>query len=73
VDVALVPVGGGGTMDAYQAAEAVRMITPKHVMPIHFEWNASPQKALDDFMKFCQEKNPDIPIIRSVAGEYVNI
>ena len=73
VDVALVPVGGGGTMDAYQAAEAVRMISPKQVLPMHFEWNASPQKALEDFMRFCREKNPDVSIIRPVAGEYVNI
>jgi L-ascorbate metabolism protein UlaG (beta-lactamase superfamily) len=73
VDVALVPVGGGGTMDAYQAAEAVRMINPKHVMPMHFEWNASPQKALDDFMTFCRGKNPDVSLIQPVAGKYVDI
>lgn len=73
VDVALVPIGGGGTMDAYQAAEAVRMIHPKQVMPMHFEWNANPQEALDDFMRFCCEKNPDTSIIRPVAGEYVNV
>lgn len=39
LDVALVPIGGGGTMDAYQAVEAARMMHPKAVMPMHFEWH----------------------------------
>lgn len=73
VDILLVPVGGGGTMDAYQAAEAVRMINPKKVLPMHYEWNAEPQQALEDFMKFCREKNPEVPIIPPVAGKYVDI
>jgi L-ascorbate metabolism protein UlaG (beta-lactamase superfamily) len=73
VDVVLLPVGGGGTMDAFQAAEAVRMMQPKQVMPMHYEWNSNPQQALADFMRFCREKNPGIRIIKPVAGKYVDI
>lgn len=36
IDVALVPVGGFFTIDAYQAAELVRMIRPKIVIPMHY-------------------------------------
>jgi len=35
-DVAILPVGGTYTMDAKQAAEAVKMIKPKVAIPIHF-------------------------------------
>jgi L-ascorbate metabolism protein UlaG (beta-lactamase superfamily) len=73
VDVALLPIGGGGTMDAFQAAEAVRMMQPKQVMPMHYEWNSAPEQALEDFMRFCREKTPGIPIIKPVAGEYIHI
>ena len=36
MDVALLPIGGVFTMDAYQASEAVKMIHPKMVVPIHY-------------------------------------
>jgi L-ascorbate metabolism protein UlaG (beta-lactamase superfamily) len=63
LDVVLIPIGGGGTMDAYQAAEAVRLMAPKQVLPMHFEWNPAPQQALDDFVRFCTQKAPDVRII----------
>jgi L-ascorbate metabolism protein UlaG (beta-lactamase superfamily) len=73
LDVVLLPVGGGGTMDAFQAAEAIRLMTPKQVMPIHFEWNSSPLQALDDFIKFCSQKVPQVRIIKPVSGAQVTI
>ncbi len=36
VDVALLPVAGGTVMTAEEAAEAVRMIDPRIVIPIHY-------------------------------------
>ncbi len=36
VDVMLVPVGGGSTLDAAAAAATVRQIEPKLVVPMHF-------------------------------------
>jgi L-ascorbate metabolism protein UlaG (beta-lactamase superfamily) len=73
LDVALIPVGGGGTMDAFQAAEAVRLMVPKQVMPMHFEWNPAPLQALDDFIEFCTQKASDVRIIKPVAGTRVVI
>ena len=37
VDVLLVPVGGGATVDATVAAEIVRQLEPKAVIPMHFK------------------------------------
>jgi L-ascorbate metabolism protein UlaG (beta-lactamase superfamily) len=37
VDVLLVPVGGGNTIDATQAAEIVRRLEPKIVIPMHYK------------------------------------
>jgi len=36
LDVALVPIGGHYTMDPEEAVEAVRLLRPKHVVPIHY-------------------------------------
>ena len=36
VDVLLVPVGGGATLDGAKAAEVVRQVEPRYVVPMHF-------------------------------------
>jgi len=36
LDIALVPVGGAFTMDAYQAAKALDLLRPKKAIPMHY-------------------------------------
>ena len=36
VDVLLVPVGGGAALDGARAAEVVRQVEPRYVVPMHF-------------------------------------
>ncbi len=36
IDVALMPIGGTYTMDEKEAADAVRDIKPRHVIPMHY-------------------------------------
>lgn len=36
IDIALLPIGGTYTMDEQEAAEAVKVIRPKAVIPIHY-------------------------------------
>ena len=36
IDVALLPIGGFYTMDAYQAAKAVELLKPKMAIPMHY-------------------------------------
>src|ERR671919_63934 len=54
INVALVPVGGGGGMNAAKAAEAIRMIDPSLVPPMHFSPPAA-KVSLDPLNKFIKE------------------
>jgi L-ascorbate metabolism protein UlaG (beta-lactamase superfamily) len=54
VSVALVPVGGGGGLNAAQAAEVVSLIEPSIVVPMHFR-TESGSSSLDPVSKFLKE------------------
>jgi L-ascorbate metabolism protein UlaG (beta-lactamase superfamily) len=53
VDVLLVPVGGVTTIDAAHAVEAVRLLEPKIVIPMHYKTDLFTQELapLDGFLK----------------------
>ncbi|MGH7622386.1 MAG: MBL fold metallo-hydrolase [Gemmatimonadaceae bacterium] len=53
VDVLLVPVGGGESLDAAPAAETVSLIEPRLVIPIHFKTDVEkmPLDPVDRFLK----------------------
>lgn len=52
-DILLVPVGGGGTLDAAAAAETVSLLAPRLVIPMHYATDASTAELepLDRFLK----------------------
>jgi len=54
VAVALVPVGGGGGLNAAQAAEVISLIEPAIVVPMHYKTSDTPLK-LDPLSKFLKE------------------
>ncbi|HEX7474941.1 MAG TPA: MBL fold metallo-hydrolase [Dehalococcoidales bacterium] len=54
VDVLLVPVGGGSTISASQAAALVRSLEPKIVIPMHYK-TLTLTKQLDGVDKFLKE------------------
>ena len=54
VNVALVPVGGGNSLNAAKAAEVVSMLEPNIVVPMHYATPDSKIK-LDDLNKFLKE------------------
>lgn len=55
VDILILPVGGGGTLDATSAAAFVRSIEPKLVVPVHYAETSLnyevPQDILETFTK----------------------
>jgi len=56
IDIAIMPVGGGGlTLDATSAANLVRQIDPKVVVPVHYAGAGLtyevPQESLETFVK----------------------
>jgi L-ascorbate metabolism protein UlaG (beta-lactamase superfamily) len=71
VNVALVPVGGGGSLNAAKAAEVVSLFEPNIVIPMHY---ATPDSriSLDSLNKFIKEmglskptSQPSLKITRS--------
>jgi len=54
VHVALVPVGGGGGLNAAQAAEVISLLEPSIVIPMHYRTPAVSLK-LDPVSKFLKE------------------
>ncbi len=73
LDVALLPIFGLATMDALQATEAARLMKPRRVMPIHFDFCASPETVLAEFLDLCRVRVPEVEVIRPVLGEYVEL
>ena len=54
INVALVPVGGGGGLNAAKAAEVISMIEPNIVVPMHYATPAA-KISLDPLNKFIKE------------------
>jgi L-ascorbate metabolism protein UlaG (beta-lactamase superfamily) len=54
VDVALVPVGGGGGLNAAQAAEVISLIEPSLVVPMHYRTETG-SRDLEPVSKFLKE------------------
>jgi len=54
INVALVPVGGGGGLNAAKAAEVISLIEPNIVIPMHYSTPAAKVK-LDALNKFIKE------------------
>ena len=73
IDVALLPIGGVFTMDAFQAAEAVQLLQPKTVVPIHYASFPIIAKSADEFLRLCAEKTPDVRVAASAVGETIAV
>jgi L-ascorbate metabolism protein UlaG (beta-lactamase superfamily) len=54
INVALVPVGGGGGLNAAKAAEVISLIEPNLVIPMHYSTSAA-KVSLDSLNKFIKE------------------
>jgi len=71
INVALVPVGGGGGLNAAKAAEVISLIEPNIVVPMHYATPAS-KISLDSLNKFIKEMGlskpevqPSLKVLRS--------
>jgi len=68
-DVALLPIGGYYTMDPFEAAEAVRLIRPKVVIPMHYQTFPVLVPSADEFIRLVQEKTPAVKVVALKPGE----
>ena len=71
INVALIPVGGGGGLNAAKAAEVISLIEPNLVIPMHYSTPAT-KLSLDSLNKFIKEMGlskpstqPSIKVTRS--------
>lgn len=71
VNVALVPVGGGGALNAAKAAEVISVLEPNIVVPMHYS-TADVKVTLESLAKFLkemglgkQESQPSLKVTRS--------
>jgi len=79
VDIALVPIGGGGGLDASQAAEVVSVLEPAIVIPMHYR-TAGEQMSLEGVERFLKEMGaegvkpiPSLKVTRSNLPEEVKV
>lgn len=68
-EVALIPVGGYYTMGPNEAAEAVRLIKPKTVIPMHYKTFPVLVQTADEFVRIAREKAPDVRVLPLKPGE----
>ncbi|HKW07339.1 MAG TPA: MBL fold metallo-hydrolase [Candidatus Dormibacteraeota bacterium] len=75
-DVLLVPVGGHTTMNAAQAAEVVRQLEPRYVVPMHYAIPGLKMQLdpIDRFLKemgvTATEAQPKLAVQKSSVAEY---
>jgi L-ascorbate metabolism protein UlaG (beta-lactamase superfamily) len=69
-NVALLPMGSYYTMGPLEAAEAVRLITPEIVVPMHYQTFPVLVQSIDEFTKFVREKAPQVKVVGLKPGEY---
>jgi L-ascorbate metabolism protein UlaG (beta-lactamase superfamily) len=71
IDVALVPVGGGGGLNSSQAAEVISLLEPSIVVPMHYKTEFT-HLSLDPVDRFLKEMGVTIPAeedtLRIAAG-----
>ena len=79
VNVALVPVGGGGGLNAAKAAEVVSLLEPNIVVPMHYS-TADAKIPLDSLSKFLkemglakQEAQPSLKVTRSSLPDETHV
>ena len=68
-DVALLPIGDYYTMGALQASEAVKLIKPKIVVPMHYMTFPVLAQSADEFIGLVKEKTPEVRVVVLNPGE----
>ncbi len=73
LDLALLPIGGFFTMDAFQAAHAAKMLDAPNVIPMH--WGTFPVLAQspDEFFGYMKEICPATQCLRMAPGQSVEM
>jgi L-ascorbate metabolism protein UlaG (beta-lactamase superfamily) len=69
IHVALLPIGGISSMDAYQAAESLRLLKPSKVIPMHFGAFSNLAPNSDEFLKIAMQGAPETEVVILKPGQ----
>lgn len=67
-DLAMIPMGGYYTMGAEEASEAVKLIKPKAVVPIHYMTFPVLAQSADEFVDLVKQKMPEVKVVVMKPG-----
>ncbi len=68
VDVAILPIGNIMTMDAFQAAESLRMIRPQIAIPMHYG-SFFLEASADEFVRQSKRAAPEVNVMVLTPGQ----
>ncbi len=69
IHAALLPIGGISSMDAYQAAESLRLVKPSKVIPMHFGAYSGLAPNADEFLKLSIQYAPESEVVILKPGQ----
>ncbi|MDD3816119.1 MAG: metal-dependent hydrolase [Desulfocapsaceae bacterium] len=69
IDLALLPIGGGFTMDAMQAAQSLRLLKPTKVIPMHYGTFPMLAPNADEFVGLAKKIAPRVRVTVLEPGE----
>jgi L-ascorbate metabolism protein UlaG (beta-lactamase superfamily) len=69
IDLACIPIGGNFTIDGQQALEAVLMLKPKAVCPMHYGTFPVLAKTTGEFASLVRSKAPTVRVLELKPGE----
>jgi len=68
-NVAMLPIGGYYTMDAEEASEAVKLLKPQIVIPMHYKTFPVLVQSAEEFVRKVREKTPEVKVLVLKPGE----
>jgi L-ascorbate metabolism protein UlaG (beta-lactamase superfamily) len=72
-EVALIPIGDYYTMGPKEAAEAVKLIKPAIVVPMHYQTFPVLESSAENFIKLVKEKAPKVKVVALKPGDTYQI
>ncbi len=69
IDLACIPIGGNFTMDANQAVEAVLMLKPRMVFPMHFATFPVLAQTSKEFTSTMRSRAPSVKVLELKPGD----
>ncbi len=69
IDLALLPIGGCFTMDAFQASKALALLQPKRAMPMHYKTFPVLAQSADEFAGLAKHHAPNVEVVILSPGE----